>query len=326
MQLTLPKDSAGKQMITKLPVVLNTTPVIQIQDRLEEFAQKTASIDYFYIINKNEKLVGVISIKEVLIAPTDSLVKEVMIKDVVSVKPEADQEKVVRLALKHNIKAVPVVDKNNKFLGIVPSDKILDIIHHEHSEDTLKSIGVIPMPEMFHSILNQGVWQSYLSRIPWLLVGLVGGVVAATIIASFERTLQENIILAAFIPLVVYISDAVGVQIQAFFVRDLAFNNKISVFNYLVKQLFTSVLIGVTCGLAIFGIVLFLWQEQFVGLVIAFSVVVAILAVTIIATLMPYIFYLFGKDPIDGSGPLGTIIQDILTVSIYFSVASVLLS
>ena len=152
------------------------------------------------------------------------------VTDFVTVRTSTDQERVAHLALKYNIKAVPVVSKDHTFLGVVPSDKILEILNREHTEDVLRFAGVrhkhSPVQDV---LLDQSPLTHVKSRLPWLVIGLLGGVLAAFVIGIFEETLAHELLLAAFIPAIVYMADAVGSQTQMLFVRALAVDHNLKV-------------------------------------------------------------------------------------------------
>ena len=165
----------------------------------------------------------------------------------------------------------------------------------------------------------------FLYRIPWILIGLVGGLLTAGVISGFEGTLEEHIILAFFMPLVAYLSDAVGNQTQTMFIRDLAVRNKISKLKYTFTQAIAGSLIGIVCWAIISGVTHLFWNDLYVGFVIGLSIFIATLVASFLAMGIPGILKLFGQDPAIGSGPFTTIIQDLLSIIIYFIVATALL-
>jgi len=324
-KLTLPRRAVGREITSKVPTTSSEKTVAEIRQLLPEFAQKTDTINYIYLLNQQDKLVGVISIKELIQHDPDKKAKEVMTKKLVVSHPQVDRERAAHLAIKHNIKAIPIVDDKNRLVGVLSNDKILSILYEEYKEDIYRSAGIVNLPKGFSTILDKGIWRTFVTRLPWIMVGLIGGVFAAQIIEVFEETLAENIILAAFIPLIVYISGAVGTQTQTFFVRDIAFNPKLKITAYTIKQFFTTALIGVICSFLVWGLVSIFWRSAFLGLVIGLASFTAISSSTIIAVLVPYFLFLLKQDPASGSGPFATILQDLLSIYIYFLIASILL-
>lgn len=174
-------------------------------------------------------------------------------------------------------------------------------------------------------VLHQTIWQSFRHRIPWLTAGLFGGLLAAVVIDNFEKVISQNLILAAFIPLIVYMADAVGTQMESFVIRDLALNPKIIFSRYFFKHFLVTACIGFCISLVLFLASLIIYDNYQISLVLAISLFLAILTSLVTGLLIPYFFGKFRFDPADASGPIATIIQDILSVLVYFSIASFLL-
>ena len=319
------KKMAGSLMTAKVPLSDPESTITTLENYLLENVKKLDSIDYVYVVSKQGKLLGVMSIKEIFRQPKSKKVSEVMIKDLVVAHPHTDKERVAFLSLRHNIKSVPVVDPSGKFLGAVLSDMILDTLYREAQEDILHLAGVGHHKINIDDVTSMSLFLSLKHRLPWLLIGLFGGILAAKIIGFFENTLSENIILASFIPLIVYMASAVGTQIGFFVVRDLAINSKIKFFLYFFRQL----LVVVTMGLVISFLVLLIswvfYNNLFIGFVLALAMLLAILSSVITGLFIPYAFSKLNSDPANASGPVATIIQDILSVTIYLLVAQWLL-
>ena len=162
-------------------------------------------------------------------------------------------------------------------------------------------------------------------RVPWLLLGLLGGIMTAGILAGFEKTLSDNLVLATFIPLIVYMADAVGTQMEAFIIRDLAINPRLNFVKYLFHQLLAVTFIGLLVSAVLYGFSLFLYGSAVVSLVLAISLMFAVVSSVMTGLLFPYLFGKLKLDPANASGPIATIIQDVLSVVVYFSVATWLL-
>jgi len=315
----------NKDITTKVPIVSSDQLISDVVDQLHEFAQENESINYIYVVDDEKKLRGVVSIKELLANEKYKLMKEIMSKKLVVSHIRVSKKRVAHLAIKHNIKAVPILDDQEKFIGVLTSDETLLVLYKEYRNEMYRSAGIIPMSGEFDTILEQGIWQAFVSRIPWIIIGLVGGIFAARIIEYFEGTLSTNIILAAFIPLIVYISDAVGTQTQTFFVRDIAFNPKLKIIPYTFMQFITTSLIGLICWALVFGIVGIFWHSIYFGMVIGLATFTAIASSTVIAIFIPYVLNLLKQDPATGSGPFATILQDLLSIFVYFLIATALL-
>jgi magnesium transporter len=320
-----PPESAGRVMTARVPVVHTEATIADIEKLLLKNAKAFDSISYVYVVDQTGRLQGVVSIKEVFQQPKQALASQFMTTSLLTARPHSDQERVVHLALEHNLRAVPIVDKEGGFLGAVLSKALLKTLYREASEDMLRLAGIKRSESMFDNVLKLSVVKSLEHRAPWLFLGLVGGMLAAGIIGQFEHTLQKNLILAAFIPLMVYMADAVGTQMEAFIIRDLAVNPNLNFSQYFLRQMLIVCLIGMCTSLLLFGLVLLLYRDVRVGLVLAISLFVAIISSVITGLMVPYLFGKLRLDPANASGPVATIIQDIFSVTIFFLVASWLL-
>lgn len=296
----------------------------EIRDEFEKKISKWKTINYVYIID-DERLVGVVSIRDVFKKKKTIKVSRVMVRDLVRVFPDQDQEEIAYLALRNNIKSMPVVAKDNVFLGVVPSDKILFILYQELGEDILMHAGIVRKDKGPMLPIDASIKTLIRARIPWLILGLLGGVVAAGIVESFEIALKSHLILAAFIPVMVYMADAVGTQTETLFVRSLALDSRLAVKKYFFREMKIGFIIAFVSGLFL-ALVTFFWKgNPILGLIVGLSLLVACFVAVFIAVLVPLILKKLKFDPALGSGPFGTIICDILSLVIYFEIASLLL-
>lgn len=325
MQKKYSQDSAGSLMISDVPIVKDNASVAEMENLLNNDINNFSTINYIYVINQVEKLIGAISIKDLFGSPKNMLAKDLISVELISVLPGTDKERVAMLALENSLKAVPVVDKHGFLLGVVSSDDILKILHDESLENLLRLSGVSQTTPYEANIFSFSIIKSLKNRLPWLIVGLLGGLLAAFVVSSFENVLNKNIILASFIPLVVYMSAAVGSQMQAFIIRDLALNHKINFSKYLFRHSRVVFIIALIISLLLYLLVLFLYNISGVSFVLAVSLFFAIITSIITGLVIPYMFYKLKLDPADASGPIATILQDILSVLVYLSVAYFLL-
>lgn len=169
------------------------------------------------------------------------------------------------------------------------------------------------------------IWKALKHRLPWLIIGLFGGVFSASIIEGFEKIIQENIVLAAFIPLIVYMADAVGTQMESFIIRDTALHPRMHFGKYLIKQLIIISIIGIILSLGLFLFALNQYESIQIATTLGLSLLFAIVSSVITGLLIPHLFEKLNIDPANVSGPLATIIQDLMSISIYFIIASKLL-
>ncbi len=322
---TWPADSAGHHMMSNVPFARPDQTLGEVQKELHASMTAHETINYIYVLDEEKKLVGVLSIKDLYRHTLATKVKSVCKKEFVTVKPATHQERVAYLALKHNIKSVPVVDHEGVFLGIIPSDTILTILYKETHEDLLRMSGVHHHKSLFDNVLTLTLWQSIKHRIPWLFIGLLGGIGAAKVVGAFEDILAEHIVLAAFIPLIVYMSGAIGAQMGAFMIRDLAINHQIPFLKYFMRQLIIITCIGICFAFLLFGASMIFYGHLQVSAVLGVSLFAAIVSSVFTGLIIPQFFSALKMDPANGSGPIATIIQDILSIIIYLSVATVLL-
>jgi len=205
-------------------------------------------------------------------------------------------------------------------------DKIISILNREFHEDILHFSGISKARLEYENTLSVPLLQGVRHRLPWLIIGLFGGIGAAQIMGFFEKIISQNLILAFFTPLIVYLSDAVGTQIQTIFVRDLAIRNHIfSLKRYIAKQFSITFLLALICSILFSIAASLIWQDFYLSLVVGIAIFFTLISAVLIAILIPFLLFRLGTDPAFGSGPSATILQDILSVVIYFSIASLML-
>ena len=315
-------NTAGHLANRAVPTCNATDTAEAVLTLIKELSNTFEAIDYIYILNE-QTLIGVISIHELLTASPQALVSSFMTTEVAYVHVQTDQEQVAQLALAQSIKAVPVIDDNLKFVGVISADVILRILSDEHTDDIYKSAGIkLSVADAY----DQLSWFRHVSsRIPWLLLGLIGGVGAAVIIGLFEETISSQLALAAFIPAVVYIADAVGNQTEMLFIRALSRNSELSIWTYLLREWGVGAAIGILLGIVIFGVSYIWLQVLSVSIILALAIVATVYFSITVAVLLPWLFQKLNFDPAVASGPLATVVCDISSVCIYLLIASAIL-
>lgn len=326
-----PSDSAGRIMTSKVPVVDEEASISDAEKILLKESLDFDTINYIYVTNKSKKLKGVVSIKEVFSHPGEKTkVKDLMVKGekLITVRGHSYQKKAVLLAIKNNIKALPVVDKDNVFLGVLDSDSILKVVDNEHVEDVLR-LGGIYHKGPFKNAMEISIMESLKYRLPWLALGLVGGLLIAGVIKHYEGIISIRPILAAFIPMVVYMSSAVAAQTQVLVVRDIAScttaGSVFPFFKYLLKQLYTICIIGFIMSFILYFLSFLFYESVVTSIVLSAALFFAVLSSLFTGLIVPYVFHKTDLNPAGASGPLGTIIQDIVSVIVYFAIIMVLL-
>lgn len=296
----------------------------QVKALLVKEARHFSSIHDVYVVDEFYKLVGVFPIKALYVFPALKKVSEISTKKpLVVAHPTDHQEKVAYLAIRHHLRQVPVVDEKGKFLGAVLSDTILSVLNKETHEDILRMAG-IHNSHAFSPLFETSLWTSLRHRLPWLILGLCGGLLVAKVIGFFEATLATNLVLASFIPLVVYMSDAVRTQMEALIIRDLAGNHQFVFVRYCMREFLVVFLIALFFGVLLGGMGWFFYGQN-LALVLGVALFTAILSSIFTGLFVPYFFTKIKLDPADASGPIATILQDTLSVVIYFAAANLLL-
>lgn len=312
-------------MIKMFPTAKPDDTVGEIEKLLVQDAKKFETINYIYITDNEGHLVGVVSLKEIFRAKKNLALGDLMETKLVTADFGVKQEEVAYLAIKHNLKAIPVTDKGGHLIGVVPSDIILQILHEEHSEDLLRSAGVVISKDPAKSIISASPLSYFNKRIPWLILGLGGGVAVASILGAFEDAIREMLTLAAFIPAIVYMSDAVGSQTQTIFIRSLAIDPTMGIKKYLIREMTAGVAIALFLSLLIAAISFIWWEPAILAIILGISFFITIVVAIVVGLLLPWVFIRTKIDPAIATGPFATVMRDILGITIYFTVASVMI-
>jgi magnesium transporter len=277
---------------------------------------------HLYLVDDGDRLIGQVPIEALLAArPADPLAT-LQGDPPVEVRPQDRAETVALLAVERHEADVAVLDAQRRLLGAIPIGRLLALLHDEHVDDLLRLAGVGPShPD---PTTGNGTLAAFRARIPWLMMGLAGGMLAGSVAGLFESSLQQEITLAFFLPLVVYMADAVGTQTETVLVRSLAYG-RVALTGQLLREAALGLLIGLSVGL-LAGAALLLWNRPIpVIIVITLTLAVTSLVATFVASLLPWALTRLGADPALASGPIATVLQDILSVAIYLSIASALL-
>lgn len=312
-------------LVTSVPLVTNPDQTVgQAEKYLLTHTKALDSINYLYI-TRDKKLVGIITIKEIFRQPKNKKLSEIMTTDIIHVRPHTKLERAAYLAVSHNIKAIPVIDHDDNFLGIIPNDTILDTLYREMQADIFSFAGVHhPSHTLYQgdSVLKLPILTSVWHRIPWLIVGLIGGLAISKIIHLFEESVSTNILVASFIPLVVYMANAIGIQMEAFVIRDYAINPHIKFAPYFLRHVAIVAIISVLISYLFFWVSAFFYKDYWFSTVVSSALFVAIISSLFTGLIIPYLFEKIKMDPASAGGPVGTIIQDAISVVIYLSIAS----
>lgn len=309
----------------RVPTVAVEATVGDVERLLLDSAKHFDSIHYVYVLDAEKKLQGVLSIKDVFRQPKAMPVARFMQKSVISTRVSTRTSQISYIALRHNIKAVPLVDKDGVFKGVVTGDMILHNLYRALTADMFRfagAPGASKHAEGFDNILHLSLPRMLLHRLPWLLVGLIGGLGVAQIVGFFEELLSTHIVLVTFLPLVVYMADAVATQANAFIIRDLAIAARINFLQYVFKELRNDVFIATIVALLLFTANMFMGTALLTAIAVSTALFTAVSTALVTGIIVPYVLSRFRVDPANGTGPLATILQDMFSVLIYFTVVS----
>lgn len=263
---------------------------------------------------------GLIRVEDLLAAPAGSRAEAIMDPDPPRVTDGLDREVAAWQAVHHRETALPVVTPEGRFVGIIPPLTLLQVLLQEHEEDLSRLGGYLRSTAQARASALEQVFRRLWHRLPWILMGLLGGVVTSGIVARNEAILRERPVLAFFIPAIVYLADAVGTQTETLLVRGMSVG--VGLRQVVVRELITGLVIGVV--IAICGVLFLLWRygQADLALGIGLSLLAACSTASATAMVLPWLLTRLGVDPAYGSGPLATVIQDFLSILIYFLVAT----
>ena len=318
------EESAGGIMQTELVEVKDSSIIKDAINWIRLIAEDVPDFYQIYVTNENDKLVGTVSLKSLILADPESNIKSIMEPIEISVEPNLDQQEVSNIFSNYDLVSLPVVDSNSRLLGRITSDDILDVVNEEAEEDLFALAGI---KEYNHPIYS-GFISKTKSRLPWLLVTLIGELLIAFIIASyFQPTLEKFILLAAFMPAVMATGGSVGIQTSAIIIRALG-TGSISIsqaFRVIVSELQLSLILGVICGLVAGVMGFFLTGDKSLGLnffyVIFVSLSLASLMSAFFGASFPLLLDKIKSDPANGSGPFVTMANDLFSAVAYLLIA-----
>jgi magnesium transporter len=324
--LKYPEDSAGGLMQVELVAVPETTTVAETTEAVRANAEEVSTYHFIYVIDNEERLVGVLNLGALLLAPADQMVGDLIKRDVHVVHPEVDQEDVARLFRRYDLVALPVVDDRGRLLGRILHDDVVDVLDEEADEDMMRMAGATTHePEL---VYTDQVFKIAGVRLPWLLATLAGLTVPALLVWAFQISFPHMMALVPFIPVIGAMGGNVGAQSSTIVVRGFA-TGRVDFHNlgsFLFRELIISTLMGLACG-ALSGVVAIVWHgDPMLAVTITVSMIVAIVASALMGVLVPYFFRLIKIDPAIAAGPLVTTIDDIIAIGIYYVVALLLIS
>jgi magnesium transporter len=312
------EDVAGGLMAKELIKANLNWTVLQCIDEIRKQAENVEKIYSVYVVDDHEKLIGKVSLKRIILASDAMKISDIYDPDVVSVETYLDEEEVAIVMQKYDLDAVPVVNARGRLVGRITIDDIVDVITEQAEEERQIMSGISSDVEE-----DDTVWVLSKARLPWLVIGLVGGLVGAYFISFFEGEIKVIPIMAFFIPLITATGGNVGIQSSSLVVQSLANRSAFtdSLVKRLVKVLFVAVVNGVILALIVFGVVILFTKDQRIALTVAFALFSVVLLASFMGTITPLLLDKFGINPALASGPFITTANDLLGLIVYFAVA-----
>jgi magnesium transporter len=320
--LPYPEDSAGGIMALEFVAVRADSTAQEAIHTIRENREEVQNIYYLFVIDDSNRLVGVVSLKDLVLEPPDKKIRDFMNPEVISVYIDTDQEEVARLVKKYNLVSIPVVNKEQRLVGRITHDDIIDVIEEEANEDIGLMAGVI-----HQEIAEESPLKISRARLPWLIAGLFGGILAAWVINQFEASLQKILALSFFFPVIMAMGGSAGTQAATVAVRGLA-TGDISMFN-IGKRLWVEMKVAFFNGVLlciILGIIVGIWLSDYrLGMIVALSLILIVLNSGFIGAAAPLVFRKLKIDPALATGPFVTTTNDILSLLIYLGLVTIFL-
>ena len=309
--------TAGENLLTAVPVATPGQSAGEIRATLTGHRFDSA-VDV--AVCDGPRLVGLIRIEDLLAASDGVVARDLMDAEPPVVRADVAREPAAWQAVHHGEGSLAVVDTDERFVGLIPPPRLLAILLLEHDEDMSRLGGSVHDAQ---AASEEAVVRRFRHRMPWLLVGLVGALLATIVVSSFKPSLEDNVTLAVFIPAVIYMADAVGTQTETIVIRGLSAS--VPIRSVVRREAITGLLVGIAVAMVFYPVALIGWGDADVSVVVALSLVAACSVAAVIAMALPFILFMLGQDPAFGAGPLATVMQDLFSIVIYFLIASAII-
>ncbi|MDY7222508.1 magnesium transporter [Halalkalibacterium halodurans] len=320
--MSYPPETAGAIMTKEFIVLRSTDTAADVIDHLRKEGPDAETIYYLYVVDEQKKLVGVVSLRDLITAPSDQTIETIMSTRVVSVLVGEDQEDVAKLIKKYDFLAAPVVTEQGTLVGIVTVDDIIDVLEEETEEDFGEMAAARGSMDT-----NISAFTAARKRAPWIIMLMFLGLITAEVIGQFEETLEAVILLSVFIPLIMDSAGNTGTQALAVVVRGLAVGtvDRSTVGKMLKREFGTGIMLGIMCAVTLLIVIPFLYGSFVLAGIVGVSLLLTLSVATMVGATIPLIINKLKIDPAVASGPFITTLNDILGLFIYFSIATALL-
>lgn len=315
------EDVAGGLMAKELIMANKNWTILQCIEEIRKQAENVSKMYSVYVVDARGILVGTVSLKRIILANDNSRIEDIYDESVVSVDTAMDEEEVANIMQRYDLEAVPVVNARGKLVGRITIDDIVDVIKEMADEERHIMAGITMDVEEADT-----VWALSKARLPWLIIGMVGGLAGAQFLGIFDHDIALVPALAFFIPLITATGGNVGIQSSSIVVQSLANPNVFSgsMYKRLLKVLFVAVVNGVILALMVFGLVILFNRNQTLATTVSIALFSVVLLASFMGTITPLVLNRFGVNPAMASGPFITTANDLLGLAVYFSVAHML--
>jgi len=317
------EDVAGGLMQKELVKANLNWNVRQCIDEIRRQSKKVEKIFSVYVVDDHDKLLGIVSLKKMILSEDDMLIADIYEPEILSVESYREAEEVAQVMEKYDMEAIPVVNVHGKLLGRITIDDVVDVIKEEAKADMQAMAGISEDTEE-----DANVWRMSWARLPWLLIGMTGGILGARFLGLFEQTISIVPAMAFFIPLITATGGNVGIQSSSVVVQNLADKTFINSFNF--GRLFKGFLVALINGIAISSIVLvfniLIGEQTRIAFIVSSALFSVVILSSIMGTITPIVLDKLGFNPALAAGPFITTANDLLGLGVYFSLAHILLS
>ena len=323
--LQYPEDSAGSIMTVEYVDLKESMTVEDAIARIRQVGVDSETINICYVLDSTRKLLGTVALRYLLISPSDAIIGEIMHENVVYVNTMMDQEEVARQFQKYDFIAMPVVDNEERLVGIITVDDIVDILQEEASEDIEMMAAVMPSDKPY---MKMGIFEIAKKRMPWLLLLMISATLTGSVLTKFENALLAYSVLLAYIPMLMGTGGNAGGQTSVTIIRGLSLNE--IEFEDSFRVIWKEIRIAVVCGVILAGanFLKLLWFDKvgiLVAAVVCLTLVIVVLLAKVVGCVLPILAKKIGFDPAVMASPFITTILDVLSLLVYFQMASVLL-
>lgn len=324
--LSYAPETAGSIMTKEYISIHYKQTLTEVIEQLRQIGKEAETIYYLYVVDEKERLVGVLSLRDLLLSPETETVENIMFTQIVSVRIDEDQEQVARLIQDYDFLAVPVLGHDGTMQGIITVDDVMDVLEEEVTED-FNEFAAIKRSDDDRKAKTTP-FSTAKARAPWIIILLFLGMITGGVIGAFEETLESVVLLAAFIPMIMDTAGNVGTQSLAVAVRNLTIDDdqdKDSFFQTIKNEFGAGMIMGVISAIVLIGIVMVVHGNVVLAFIISLSMLITVSVSTVIGTIIPAIITKFNIDPAVASGPFITTINDSLGLIIYFTIATMLI-